>query len=157
MNIYFPFNPHISHEIFSDLDCGPRSSDYSNYQKLLITSRCLTLLTALRVKPNQITQLTMLDNKSSREEWLVGQSQRQLSLLQYIGHIYLHLLNDPISGLRKPQRITVQKVAFLAQKTVTVLRDRSKLYCRAAIREGVSFEKLLNGWIVTNQITRLQN
>ena len=117
MNIYYTFNPHISHEIFSDLDCGPRPSDYSNYQKLLITARCLSLLTALMVKPNRTTQLTMLGNKSSRQEWLVGQSQRQVSLLQYIGHIYKYLLDDTIRILRKPKKLPITRVETLSKKT----------------------------------------
>ncbi len=151
MNVYYPFNPDISHEIFSDLDCGLIPSDYSNYQKLLITDRCLSLLRALMVKPDRTTQQGLLDKKYKRHEWLLGQTHRQISLLQYIGHIYLHLLSDPISGLKTPQRLTIKKIVYLAKRTVKILEDRSQLYLREAVRQGVSFENILNRWCDINK------
>ncbi len=152
MNIYYPFNPYIRHEIFSDLDCGPRPSNYSNYQKLLITDRCLCLLRVLMVKPDRITQQGLLDKTYKRQEWLLGQTHRQISLLQYIGHIYLHLLGDPISGLKKSQQLAVKKVGYLAKLIVKILEDRSQLYLREAMREGISFENLFNRWSDINKI-----
>lgn len=143
MNIYYPFNPDISHDIFSDLDCGPRPADYNNYQKLLITDRCLSLLRPLMVKPDRTTQQGLLDKKYKRQEWLLGQTHRQISLLQYIGHIFKYVLGDPIRLLRKPRKIPINRVDTLTKKTVKILEMYSKYYCQASMVDGLSFEKLL--------------
>lgn len=136
-NDYYFFDPYFPQELL----ISPLNSNFTKL-KLLDLLNCELQASAHQLNFNK--KLKFFKNREEEIEWTVGRASRLASILQYIGHVSIFYLDEPIEAVTKQGYISRFNVDNIYIVTQTALKKLRQKYLKASLKEGYSLDNLVD-------------